>query len=450
MPAEVAPVLWEEWIDPARVHDAFLDETHTFWLDAGPAATTGWSWVGIGEPAGADEIARVPLDRTGADVIAAPHPDTASEPARTVPAGPFRGGWVGWQGYEPGAAAAGAPVAPDDLPAEGWMRVRTLIAFDHAAERVWTLAGDAAEIARRVARSAVVLRTLPVPVGATATARVSAEAYSDLIAECREAIGRGEAYLLCLTTRFTVDGEIDPVAAHAALRVASPSHHGGLIRTGDVSLVSASPERFLEVAGGIVRTHPIKGTRPRGTSAETDARLAEELAADPKERAENVMIVDLMRNDLSRVCDPATVTVERLLDVESYATVHQLVSTVAGRPRPGATVGDLWAAAFPAGSMTGAPKLSAMTTLHDLEIAARGAFSGCFGWVGEDGRLDLAMTIRTVVTHPGGAYVGAGGGITWASVASAEVAEVALKASTPLRAIGARLPEDWASRGPVT
>lgn len=449
MPAEVAPVLWEEWIDPARVHAAFLDETHTFWLDAGPAATSGWSWVGAGAPAGSDEIARVPLDLTGADVVAA-HPDAASEAARSVPAGPFRRGWVGWRGYEPGAAAAGAPTAPDDLPAEAWMRVRTLIAFDHAAGRVWTVAGDAGEVARRVERTPVVVQTRAVTVTATATARVSAEAYGGLIADCREAIGRGEAYLLCLTTRFTVDGEIDPVAAHAALRAASPSHHGGLIRTGDVALVSASPERFLDVSDGIVRTHPIKGTRPRGTTAERDTALADELRADPKERAENVMIVDLMRNDLSRVCDPATVTVERLLDVESYATVHQLVSTVAGRPRPGATVGDLWASAFPAGSMTGAPKLSAMSILHDLEAAARGAFSGCFGWVGEDGRLDLAMTIRTVVTHAGGAYVSAGGGITWASVAAAEVAEVALKASTPLRAIGARLPEDWVSRGPVT
>ncbi|MDF2555108.1 MAG: metal transporter ATP-binding protein, partial [Microbacterium sp.] len=279
-----------------------------------------------------------------------------------------------------------------------------------------------------------------------ATARVGADAYAGLIRDCRAAIRRGEAYLLCLTTRFSVRGDVDPVSAHAALRAASPSHHGALIRTGGVALVSASPERFLSVADGVVRTHPIKGTRPRGADAEADSALAVELAADPKERAENVMIVDLMRNDLARICDPATVTVERLLEVETYATVHQLVSTVAGRARPGTTVGDLWGAAFPAGSMTGAPKLSAMTILHSLEEGPRGAFSGCFGWIGADGRLDLAMTIRTVVTHPGGAYVAAGGGITWASVPESEVAEVALKAAAPL----AELPADWASRGPVT
>ncbi|MBN9182402.1 MAG: chorismate-binding protein, partial [Microbacterium sp.] len=163
----------------------------------------------------------------------------------------------------------------------------------------------------------------------------------------------------------------------------------------------------------------------------------------PKERAENVMIVDLMRNDLARACLPATVTVERLLDVESYPAVHQLVSTVAGTLRDGTTVGELLDAAFPAGSMTGAPKLSAMTILHRLEDAPRGVFAGCFGWVGAAGGLDLAMVIRSIVVHPGGAYVGAGGGITWGSVAADEVAEVGVKARAPLAAIGADLPAGW-------
>ena len=155
------------------------------------------------------------------------------------------------------------------------------------------------------------------------------------------------------------------------------------------------------------------------------------------------MIVDLMRNDLSRVCDPATVAVERLFAVESYPAVHQLVSTVSGRLRAGETVGSLLDAAFPAGSMTGAPKLSAMTILNRLERAPRGVFSGCFGGGGDDGALDLAMVIRSIVVHPGGAYVGAGGGITWRSDAAAEVAEVGVKARGPLAAIGAELPPGW-------
>jgi anthranilate synthase component 1 len=434
VPVAATPVPVEEWIAPSRVHGAFLTESHTFWLDAGPDAATGWSWVGIGSPADAADPRRIPLSR---------------DPLADQAGGPFLPGWVGWLGYESGAGEAGAPTAPDDLPAEQWMRVDTLVAFDHAARRMWIAAEDPDAVARRIRSAPEESPSVANRIG-PATARVGADAYAGLIRDCRAAIRRGEAYLLCLTTRFSVRGDVDPVSAHAALRAASPSHHGALIRTGGVALVSASPERFLSVADGVVRTHPIKGTRPRGADAEADSALAVELAADPKERAENVMIVDLMRNDLARICDPATVTVERLLEVETYATVHQLVSTVAGRARPGTTVGDLWGAAFPAGSMTGAPKLSAMTILHSLEEGPRGAFSGCFGWIGADGRLDLAMTIRTVVTHPGGAYVAAGGGITWASVPESEVAEVALKAAAPLRAIGAELPADWASRGPVT
>ncbi|QEW00147.1 anthranilate synthase component I family protein [Microbacterium caowuchunii] len=430
MPADATTVPVDAWIDPARAYALFAEEPDSFWLDAGPDARTGWSWMGTGTVADPAAVRAVPVSR---------------EPGAVAPSGPFQGGWVGWIGYERGAADAGAPVASDGpLPAERWMRVDTVVAFDHAARRVWVTGHEPDAVAAR-------LRALPEPAprtppaaGAVAAARVGAGEYADLIRSCRAAIRRGDAYLLCLTTRFSVSGEIDPVSAHAALRAASPSHHGALIRTGDVALISASPERFLEASDGLVRTHPIKGTRPRGATAQEDAARISDLRADPKERAENVMIVDLMRNDLARVCDPATVTVERLWDVETYATVHQLVSTIAGRVRPGTTVGDLWTAAFPAGSMTGAPKLSAMTILHSLERSARGAFSGCFGWVGDDGRLDLAMTIRTIVTHPGGAYVSAGGGITWASVPEAEVAEVALKASTPLRAIGAELPSDWA------
>jgi anthranilate synthase component 1 len=277
----------------------------------------------------------------------------------------------------------------------------------------------------------------------TALARHRPEAYAELIERCRDAIREGDAYQLCLTTRFSVEASVDPIAAYLRLRDMTPAHHGGLIRSGEVALASASPERFLELDRGVVSTRPIKGTRPRGADEAEDRRLADELRDSEKERAENVMIVDLMRNDLSRVCEPGSVGVDGLLEVESYAAVHQLVSTVSGRLMPGTTVGGLLDAAFPAGSMTGAPKLSAMTILHRLEGAPRGIFSGCFGWVGDDGALDLAMIIRSIVTHPGGAYVGAGGGITWRSDAAAEVAEVGIKARGPLAAMGAALPPGW-------
>ena len=426
------------WVDPASVFAGLAAEhPHVFWLDAGPAATDGWSWLGMGEPQDEDTVRAVRC---------APAP-----PAGDIA---FRGGWVGWASYDPAARLAGAPAAAadDDVPPGLWLRATAIAAFDHAERRVWALAPDADAFAARMTQWSTEASFLqqsadpsepPALPAQAARARHSPSQYAGLIERCRDAIREGDAYQLCLTTRFSVDGPVDPVAAYAALRAATPAHHGGMIRAGKHALLSASPERFLQVAGGIVRTRPIKGTRPRGTDEGTDAALRHDLVASEKERAENVMIVDLMRNDLARVCDPATVAVERLLDVESYPAVHQLVSTIAGRLRDDTTVGGLLDAAFPAGSMTGAPKLSAMTILHDLERGPRGVFAGCFGWVGDDGAVDLAMVIRSIVTGPGGAYVGAGGGITWRSDAAAEVAEVALKARAPLAALGAQLPPGW-------
>ena len=424
------------WADPASVFAGGpAAERHAFWLDAGPDAANGWSWIGIGEPE---------TDAAAVRSVALGTPRAAA-----CEWGPFHGGWVGWIGYDGAAGRAGAPHHADTaVPEEMWLRATRFVAFDHSQGRMWAVA-PAAEVeafAAQAAAWASAPRPLLTPAAPrVARARVSASAYARRIEQCRDAIREGDAYQLCLTTRFDVVAAepIDPVAAHLRLRASSPAHHGGLIRSDDVALVSASPERFLEAADGLVRTRPIKGTRPRGTDADTDAALAAELQASPKERAENVMIVDLMRNDLSRVCAPASVAVDALLSVESYPAVHQLVSAVSGRLLPHVTVGELLAATFPAGSMSGAPKLSAMTILHRLEAAPRGVFAGCFGWVGADGALDLAMVIRSIVVHPGGAYVGAGGGITWGSDPAAEVAEVAVKARAPLAALGAHVPPGW-------
>jgi anthranilate synthase component 1 len=259
------------------------------------------------------------------------------------------------------------------------------------------------------------------------------------IAACQEAIREGEAYQLCLTTEADIAGTFDPVAVYARLRGQSPSHHGALLRIGGISLLSSSPERFLEVGpgpGAIVRTHPIKGTRPRDPDAASDARLRDELLASDKERAENIMIVDLMRNDLARVSEPGSVTVPSLLDVESYAQVHQLVSSIEGRLRPGLDGIDAIAACLPAGSMTGAPKQRATEILDALERRARGLYAGAFGYLGRDGRVDLAMTIRSIVIDDRGATIGTGGGITALSVPGEEIAEARLKAAALLSALG--------------
>ncbi|MGP3536573.1 anthranilate synthase component I family protein [Microbacterium sp. RD1] len=433
MPQQLDSVPLRDGVDPGAVFaELSARHPHTFWLDAGPDAAEGWSWVGAGtpEPDGSGVRAvRVDQHSGNGDV------------------GPFTGGWVGWVGYETGAAAAGAPVATAGggaVPAELWLRVDDLYAFSHATGRAWALSrtGRAREHASR-ADAAPALAAPPPARPARARARHRPDEYAALIERCRAHIREGDAYQLCLTTRFEVAGAVDPLAAYERLRAATSSHHGAMIRSGDAALLSASPERFLEISGGVVRTHPIKGTRPRGGDAPGDRALVDELRADPKERAENVMIVDLMRNDLSRVSVPGSVRAERLLEVETYPTLHQLVSTVSGTLSPGTTLGHVLGAAFPAGSMTGAPKLSAMTILSELEERERGVFAGCFGWVGDDGAADLAMVIRSIVTYPGGAYIGAGGGITWRSRAAAEVAEVGLKARAPLAAVGAQVPPGW-------
>ena len=412
MPHWTSPLTLASWNDPEAVFlDLFATSDGAFWLDAGRDASSGWSWMGTGR-----------LD----DHAAALRRDAAAPNGALDATVPFRGGWVGWRSYEGGDA---------------WLRVDALVAFDHASHRVHVF-GDA-DLAARVAAAPT-----PVDVGSAeprgmASGRVEPERYAELIGACRERIREGDAYQLCLTTRFTVPGRHDAVAVFRRLRQASASHHAGLIRIGGTTLVSSSPERFLEVRAGRVHTHPIKGTRPRSSDPDRDRALAEHLRADPKEQAENVMIVDLMRNDLSRVCAPSTVGVDRLLEVETYPTVHQLVSEVSGRLVPGTTIGGLLDAAFPAGSMTGAPKQSAMQILAGLEGEERGIYSGAFGWIGDDGAADLAMVIRSVVVERDAAWVGAGGGITWRSVAASEVAEVGIKARAPLAALGAEVPPGW-------
>lgn len=420
-----------EGVDPASLFVALQREVpDVFWMDAGSAAVEGWSFLGTGTPSA--QPGEVRLDAVGVRGDA-------------TDASPFRGGWVGWCDYETGARRAGAPVA-DGADGEAWLRVTRLVAFEHASGRAWAFA-DTADLPDWAAfagerRGGTVLE----PAGtAVAEARHEPREYAALVERCRELIRAGTAYQLCLTTRFTVPGAHDAVAAYLRLRTATPAHHGGFVRIGDRELLSASPEQFLRVVDGIVRTRPIKGTRPRHTDPAADAALAAELVESAKERAENVMIVDLMRNDLSRVCEPGSIRVDGLWQVESYPAVHQLVSTVSGRVSTGTTVSALLASAFPAGSMTGAPKLSAMASLHALEGGPRGVYAGCFGYIGDDGGVDLAMVIRSIVVDDRGARVGAGGGITWGSEAGAEVAEVATKARAPLAVLGAVLPGPWGS-----
>jgi len=419
------------------------DDTDVFWLDSG---VDGTSYLGAGIPWHPEAPV---LDAVRAE-LAGP------EPLADDDAPPFRLGLVGWLGYELRGETMGVEVSrASRYPDAAFLRVDRAVAIEPDGTAQLLALGDAWEGELAEWRDAT-LRSLSGPrnerVETTTGSRHAPAAllgqrevtwhetdaqYVANIAACQQAIRDGEAYQLCLTTEASADGSFDPVQVYARLRAQSPSHHGALLRIGGVSLLSSSPERFLEVhPDGIVRTHPIKGTRPRDADEASDARLRDELLSSDKERAENIMIVDLMRNDLARVSDPGSVIVPSLLDVESYAQVHQLVSSIEGRLRAGLDGIDAIAACLPAGSMTGAPKQRATEILDGLEQRARGLYAGAFGYLGRDGRIDLAMTIRSIVIDDHGATIGTGGGITALSVPDEEVAEAHLKAAALLAALG--------------
>jgi para-aminobenzoate synthetase component 1 len=219
------------------------------------------------------------------------------------------------------------------------------------------------------------------------------------------------------------------------LRNRNPAPFAGYFDLGDHAIVSASPERFLCVRAGEVETRPIKGTRPRGKTPAEDQRLAHELLASPKDRAENVMIVDLLRNDLGRVCEYGSVRVEALCKLESYPFVHHLVSEVRGQLRAGLGPTNLLRAAFPGGSVTGAPKIRVMEIIAELEQTARGAYCGCLGYLGFDGNMDTNLLIRTFVLSKGWLHFAVGGGIIADSTPEKEYAETWHKAEGLLRAL---------------
>ena len=226
-----------------------------------------------------------------------------------------------------------------------------------------------------------------------------------------------------------IEHDADPLKTFLTLRQQNPAPYGSYVKVGNREIVSSSPEQFLKVtASGKISSKPIKGTRPRSQVPAEDELLAKELRENEKEQAENLMIVDLMRNDLGRICEPGSVTVEKLFDVESYATVHQLVSTVTGELLDNENAVTALEACFPAGSMTGAPKIRAIEILEDLEAGPRGVYAGALGFLGFDGSADLGMTIRTLVFEGNVVSLGVGGGITIDSNPEQELQETMLKA----------------------
>jgi para-aminobenzoate synthetase len=371
----------------------------------------------------------------------------------------FAGGYVGYFGYELKADAGATKRYQATTPDAMWIFVDRFAVIDHEQGHTYLaalcppdevgqaqgwLAAAHLAIAPAVAadRGATMLTTPPPDDDACGGLARDRARYLADIAECQAQLRAGESYEICLTNRKQLRVTGDPLTSYRRLRAVNPAPHAAYLRLGGISILSSSPERFLRIdRDRRVESKPIKGTAPRSADPALDRHLQWSLATDAKTRAENLMIVDLVRNDLGRVCVTNSITVEPLMQVESYATVHQLVSTVRGQLR--ADVGPVGcvAACFPAGSMTGAPKLRTMDIIDRLEGHARGVYAGALGYFSVCGPADLSTVIRTVVWQGGEATIGTGGAIVLGSDPVAEHEEMLLKLRSVLRAVSAAAAE---------
>jgi para-aminobenzoate synthetase len=449
------------WRDPEAVFVALYgDRDHAVWLDSARAEPGLARFSFMGAPDGplgqvvTYDVATGVLTVNGVQQRESVFDYCKRELTRLRADAPelpfdFACGFAGYLGYELKAECGGSLVHRSPLPDASLVFCDRLIAFDHDERRVHLLAlvdgTDAEEWLAATERRLASLGEPPPPPRAPAgglsfAGREGREAYLDNIAACLHEIVEGETYEVCLTTQLHSDASIDPLAAYRALRARNPAPHAALLRLGDISVLSSSPERFLRVdRERMVESKPIKGTATRAAHPIEDAYRAAALRTDDKSRAENLMIVDLVRNDLGRVCVMGSVTVPSLMAVESYATVHQLVTTVRGRLRDDASAVDCIRAAFPGGSMTGAPKLRTMEIIDRLETGPRGVYSGALGFLSVNGTADLSIVIRTLVASPGGLQIGSGGAIVAASDPDAEHDEMLLKARAVLPAVGGTL-----------
>jgi len=267
------------------------------------------------------------------------------------------------------------------------------------------------------------------------TSNFGKDEYIETVEKVRQFIRSGDIYITNLTQRFCCETTKDPYEVYKNLRYINPAPFAALMNVEDFSLVSSSPERFLEIKNNVVQTRPIKGTRPRGRNKEEDLINKQELIDSEKDKSELLMIVDLERNDLSKVCKPYSVKVTELFKLEEYSTVFHLVSTVIGELKDEYTAVDCIKACFPGGSITGAPKVRSMEVIEELEPTRRNIYTGCIGYLGFDGSADLNIVIRTILMKDGKAYLGVGGGITWESIKEEEYEETLDKAKALMRVL---------------
>lgn len=420
------PLYWEKLNGWTAITDTFItlyaNQPGAFWLDRENHPTNRHSIIGIGIPT---------------DELPAPQYQQADLPFT------FRPGVVGAIHY---SAQAG------DISQTSFLKVDRALVYDHDTKVIYFVAQlesrkefddwhRAALLRIALTGGGMAAHELNYP-AATAPELVaddSTEQYLEKIKLAQASIAKGDAYQLCLTTRLRGEFTGDPLSFFLRLRKLHPAPYSSFVRVGDKTIVSISPELFISVHAERVLSSPIKGTRKRSLDATQDMELMNQLGQDPKERAENLMIVDLIRNDLSMVCEAGSVNVDSLLAVRSFSTVHQLVSDVSGHLREDKTSIDALRSLFPGGSMTGAPKQSAMAILEKLESSPRGVYSGAIGFIAANGDMELAMVIRTAIFEGQTVSIGVGGGITADSRPASEHEEIQLKALALADVLGARV-----------
>ena len=440
------------------IAEAFLDLPGLALLEsARPGRNARWTYLT------ADPVAVLEAPAHGPDPLAVARRLVArldSSRSDEPGAPPFLGGLVGFLGYDLGHALERLPsIALDDqgLPPMRLALHDWVVAWDRRTGVAWlagrAVDGDARGLARRLDEVHARLTSRGGPVATEKDdddgpllfrSGLSRPDYEAGVETVRRFIAEGDIYQANLTRRLETPFGGDPWARYRRLRTGDPSLFSAYLDLGPSpetgrprAVLSASPEPFLSLdPGGVVATDPIKGTRRRGRDRAEDRRLACDLLTSAKDRAENVMIVDVLRNDLGRVCLPGTVRVPRLCRLERTAAVQHLVSTVTGRLAPDRDAFDLLGASFPGGSITGAPKIRAMAILEGLEPVRRGPYTGALGWIGPDGAMQTSILIRTFVADGRRLTLHVGGGITWGSDPAAEWEETVAKARGPLSAIG--------------
>lgn len=370
---------------------------------------------------------------------------------------PFCCGAVGYFGYDAGRQLEKIPrLAADDLklPECRFGLYDLVYAYDHLEKRGFIIStgfpetDEAGRTAMAKERSADFKRRItgfrppeikpaPIPVTPRIKSNFSHEAYLAAVEQARQYIIAGDIFEVNLSQRFTVDLNISPLDLYQNLRRTNPAPFAAYLDCGRFKIVSSSPESFLTLSGKTVETRPIKGTRPRGITATDDAAMSAELLNSEKDRAENIMIVDLERNDLGRVCCYGSVSVTELAVLETFPSVFHLTSTVTGKLRADQDRISLLMAAFPGGSITGAPKIRAMEIIEELEPNRRGIYTGAIGYLGFNGDMDLNIAIRTIITRGNQGFVQVGGAVTYDSDPEAEYQETRHKARAMLQALGA-------------